>query len=282
MRIRKKDIKKLIIQWATLFSVFFCICIALLLCNMYIVKNDVKEIPNQKYVEINGKPYDYNAFNLYLSDQVNSEESKIPNIGKVKSLIYVGEGNEIDNRIFRLFPNIKCMRIRNCIINDLSIKNDLKNLIELEFSNCVVNDRLSLQSSSIEKLTLDYSEVSGLCVNLPQLRELIVNHMNLTQSFLDSFNSCTNIKRISLIGSTLDSIEMLNNFKNVSTLELLKTTTTGFDKLNEFPQLNEVYLDDWVNRKNIDFMYTHFKNGDMKTRTYFIKKKYTLEVRGFN
>ena len=101
--------------------------------------------------------------------------------------------------------------------------------------------------------------------------------MDLTQPFLDSFDSCTNIERISLIGSTLDSIELLDQFKNISALRLLKTETTGYDKLNKFSQLNEVYLDDWVDRKNINFMYSHFKNGDMTTRAYFINKKYKLD-----
>lgn len=277
MKTKRNDFKKLCIQWGVLFSILFCICIILMLCNMYIMPNNDKKIPTQKYVEINGKAYNYNTFNLYLSGQSSSDENDIVDAKKVKSLIYIGEGNEVNDKIFGLFPNVKCMRISNCTITDVPLPENLSNLMDLELSNCVINNNVTLQSYSIKELTLDHSEVSKLRVDLPQLKVLIMNYMDLTQPFLDSFDSCTNIERISLIGSTLDSIELLDQFKNISALRLLKTETTGYDKLNKFSQLNEVYLDDWVDRKNINFMYSHFKNGDMTTRAYFINKKYKLD-----
>ena len=277
MKTKRNDFKKLCIQWGVLFSILFCICIILMLCNMYIMPNNDKKIPTQKYVEINGKAYNYNTFNLYLSSQSSSDEKDIVDAKKVKSLIYIGEGNEVNDKIFGLFPNVKCMRISNCTITDAPLPENLSNLMDLELSNCVINNNVTLQSYSIKELTLDHSEVSKLRVDLPQLKVLIMNYMDLTQPFLDSFDSCTNIERISLIGSTLDSIELLDQFKNISALRLLKTETTGYDKLNKFSQLNEVYLDDWVDRKNINFMYSHFKNGDMTTRAYFINKKYKLD-----
>lgn len=276
MKIKRKDIKKLGIQWGILFSIVLCICIVLIICNIYIATDNVEEIPDQKYVEINGKPYNYDAFNLYLSGQMDSEECKVPDVGKVKSLIYIGTGDEVNRRIFYIFPNVKRMRVSNCIVNDVSIQKNSSNLIELELSKCVINNGVRLESSSVKELCLDYSKVSGLYVDLPQLNVLIMNYMNLTQQFLDSFNSCTNVERVSLVGSTLDSIEMLDHFQNISALRLTKTKTTGYDKLSRFSRLNEIYLDDWVDRKNIDFMYTHFKNGDMQTRAYFIEKKYKL------
>lgn len=277
MKTKRNDFKRLCIQWGVLFSILFCICIILMLCNMYIMPNNDKKIPTQKYVEINGKAYNYNTFNLYLSGQSSSDENDIVDAQKVKSLIYIGEGNEVNDKIFGLFPNVKCMRISNCTITDAPLPENLSNLMDLELSNCVINNNVTLQSYSIKELTLAHSEVSKLRVDLPQLKVLIMNYMDLTQPFLDSFDSCTNIERISLIGSTLDSIELLDQFKNISALRLLKTETTGYDKLNKFSQLNEVYLDDWVDRKNINFMYSHFKNGDMTTRAYFINKKYKLD-----
>lgn len=279
MNIQKKSpsLKSTIIQWGILFSIVFVLCTLLTLCNKSVDKKNTHKTPTEKYVEIDGISYDYDVFNLYVSKGVESGELQTIDTQKVKEVIYIGNKNELNPNLICMFPDIRKIKISNCVIDELPVMDDLDNLKVLEISNCNIKDDVNIQAYSVKELTLDFSRVSTIQVKLPNVKVLILNYMDLPPNLIDSFDACKKVERISLIGSRLDSIELLIRFKDVTALRLLKTETSGFDKLSELKNLNEIYLDDEVDRENVDFMCNNFKNGDMKTRAYFIEKRYKLD-----
>ena len=258
-----------------LFLTIFIILTILLICSRYYNGQDEEQFPKNSYVEINGKRCDFDEFNSFLAGNEYFHEFAF-HVEDVKKVLYIGNGNQVGQEIFSTFPNARFIRLRKCIIEDARIGVGLQNLRQLDLSKCTIKDGVSFDSESLKVLTLDFAKVGDIDVNLPRLTSLVVNYNDITEDLIAEFAGCKKIDRISLIGSDLDSIEMLEGFNDISCLRLLKTKTSGYEKLNLFSELNEIYLDHEVDRSNIDFMYGNLKNGDIETRAYFVKKRYGL------
>lgn len=261
-----ENYKKYIIAW-------IIITVLLGLARVYVTHTEQKKIlPNERYIEIDGKVLDYDKFNTWESDE--KYRSSICKMN-AEHVMYIGDGQELPANFFELFPKAKEVSIRNCFVSNLEISN-AKNLTDLELNNCTIAEGVQLASSKVKSLTLDYSKLGKMDINLPQLSSLVINYNDITEDIINNFAGCSNIDRLSLKWSTLDSISILGSVKNISCLNLMHAKVTDYSNLSMFNHLNEIYLDMRVNRSYVDFMHTHFKNGDMYTKAYFLGKKYNF------
>ena len=261
--------------WIFLFSCLVAISV-IYACSVFFNGDSKSKVHKNNYVEINGKEYDLEEFNEVIYGERLFDKSIVPDVNKVKRLIYIGNKDLLNSKIFDLFPNIEYISINNCIISDVNLEDKLKHLNELELNGCEILNGTKISSVNIEILTLECSEIGEIIVDLPNLKSLVLNYVDITENLIYDFGNCKKIDRLSIVGSTLENIEMLVAFKNISCLRMFKAKTSGYEKLKIFTNLNEIYLDENIDRNNIDFMYTNFKNGDMFTRAYFIKKRHNL------
>lgn len=261
--------------------VFLFIVVFLIITCLYVgSKYSNKEMKDdsqlkENYVIIDKKEYDFEKFNLFLNGSRSVSKDLGFDCKDVRNIIYVGDGRKLNPSIFYIFPNAEYITICKCDIENIEIGSTLKILKELGLKKCVIKD-VGIYSDSLKALTLDFSKIEDIDIRLPQLTSLVINYNIITEKLLSEFNGCKNVKRMSFIGSQLPNIEMLENFKNISCLRLQKTKTKGFDKLEMFTDLNEIYIDKSVDRSNIDFMYDNFKNGDIETKAYFSIKRHEL------
>lgn len=159
-----------------------------------------------------------------LEEQYTEEE-----LSTVEELV-IEEDNNLDITVLKHFINLKSLELRNLEINDyiLNIILSLKNLINLKFQLCKLEDISKIKELNLLGLHLDCSKIN----NFDFIYEMI------------------NLQELTLTGVEID-INKINNLTNLKYLNISHTTCTN-DVLN-IQNLEELYID---NSNIIDISFT--------------------------
>lgn len=149
---------------------------------------------------------------------------------------------------------------------------------ELSLQNCDLVGNIDFgDNNQIEKLVLDDNAIMSIDGVMPNLSYLSVNNNNF-----DSITSLTkyeNLTELYITGNYLNNIDGIKRLSNLETIDIRENMITNVYELENLNKLSSVYVDYEIDRKQLEFMCDHWRNGDVETKKYFLKKRYNLDVR---
>lgn len=168
-----------------------------------------------------------NNYLTYKLDKLE-EEYTIEELKQVDELVIENDEN-LDMSVLKYFTNLKILEIRNIEVNDniIDIILSLKNLINLKFQLCEIENISKIKDLNLKGLHLDCSKIYNY----------------------DFIYNLTNLEELTLTGVEID-INKLNNLTNLKFLNISHSICTN-DVLN-IQKIEKLYIDN-SNIKDIEF-----------------------------
>lgn len=232
-----------------------------------------KEQSEADCVLLNEEQISYEEFLRYLKE----DEKLNIDIRKedVKKLIINNVKKPLDSRVFNEFPNLETLKISNCDIYNADIGSNSEKMKVLVLQNCNIEE-CYINSTSVHELSVESSNIETSNFDLINLKNLNLNFLDVDEKTIQKFKNSTQIQRLSLVGAKSVNLSNLAIFNSILSLRLTKAEVIDYNNLIDFNNLEEVYLDKDVNRKYIEFMEEKYKNGDVMTSSFFVKKRHNL------
>ena len=189
--------------------------------------------------------------------QQNNISSIEPGIEKMVSLSYIDIAN---NRIISIDP-----------------LGDIENLVYLYAGSNKLSETPQLSDmSALKVLDLSNNAFQKLdkMGDFPSLQELNIYRNHLES--LEVLEGCPNLMKLNLSYNDFHSLDGILQCEKLEYLDIRSTEIEDVKMLKELPEFNSIYMDEGVDRSQLDFMIGHFRNGDIKTKQYLLQKQYSL------
>lgn len=204
-----------------------------------------------------------NNYLTYKLDKLE-EQYTIEELNQVDELVIDNDEN-LDISILKYFTNLKTLEIRNIEVNEdiLDIILSLKNLTNLKFQLCEIENVSKIKDLNLTSLHLDCSKIENyeFIYELTNLEELTLTSVKIDINKLNNLTNlkylnishsiCTNdvlniekIEKLYIDNSNIKDIEFTKKLINLKELSLSKEQYENKEELiNELKQRNIEILD---------------------------------------
>lgn len=183
---------------------------------------------------------------------------------------------ELDFLEYGQFENLEKLVVDyNPIYSLLIDSSKLKNLKILSAQNCKISGGLKLDAFSIlEELYLDGNSISSIEGNIHKLNVLSVDDNNFSN--VRNLSDLSNLKKLYISGNRLTTIDGIDEIEDIEVLDIRDNNIVHVNELSRLTRLHSIYMDKNIDRKEVDFLYNRWRNGDQYTKKYMLEKRYDL------
>lgn len=152
---------------------------------------------------------------------------------------------------------------------------DFTNMKELSMKECKLSGNIDLGNlPNLEILYLNNNTINAISGYMPKILTLNIDGNSLKD--IESLAPYTTLKELHVEDNLLTSVAQFTQFPLLEVLYIRDNEISNVKELEDLKKLNSIYLDKEIDRKELDFMYDNWKNGDRYTKQYFLEKRYNL------
>lgn len=307
IRFLKSNSRKIIILSSISFLIFIIVFLCLLLLenrNEAIFKNEDVKVAVEQFL---------NDKNITLKDVKDIEVLRLENVdlsegfedlalfNNLKELyIYRCNVESIDdlmipesvnlldvsfNRIeaIPLIENLNGKAIDTLIldnnpINKINTESSvLKKVKFLSLNSCKLKGKIKFgYLPELEVLSLEGNALEEIYGELPKIKKLSLKSNNLDSIYDISIRG--NLVELNIAENCLKDLEGIEGLRALEKIDIRENLISEVSILKILKNLNTVYLDRYIDRKDLDFMKNTWKDGDVYTKQYMLKNRYNLEL----
>lgn len=253
----------------------------------YLTTKDIENLSVLKLnnVNLDGKLEDLRWFTnlkeLYINNcQISSLENiELPPQLQVFDVSYNNISKLIVPKQINGSNTIKKIIANGNPIVDIDTKSlGVSSISELNLQNCDLVGNIDFgENIQIERLILDDNAITSIEGTLQNLNYLSVKNNDFTS--ISSLLKYNKLIELYMTGNYLNNISGIEQLSNLETIDIRENMITEVHELKNLNKLSSVYMDYGIDRRSLEFMSDHWRNGDVETKKYFLQRKYNLDVR---
>lgn len=236
------------------------------------------DLSNNSIANIDGLEKSNTIKELKLGRNKISDISKICEIETLELLSVSNNNISIIPDDIKKLKNLKDLDISGNRLIDINGVVVLDNLEELNASSNKLTDTPQLEE--LKQLTTLQLAGNALKNYSPQSEMKNLIKLNLSSNYLDDLDfldKYPSLIELTISNNQYTSIDGIEKAQSLQTLDIRGTNIKDVSMLAGLPDFSAIYVNDFFDRTQLDFMIGNFKNADKLTKEYLIAQQYKLK-----